>query len=158
MLSGFCPAVLEYCSALLFSAADTHLKLLDRALSGAMFLTGGMFQLDIAHRRSVAVLSTLCKIRCNPMHPLNGALSGPYGPERVTLGALVAHWYTYDLAVTRDFCSPLSVHLEQSWLPHIRWCGTGWFQEQGQYFFIGLSCSIPTIVFYSLFPFSLFCL
>ena len=31
----------------------------------------------------------------------------------------------------------------------IRWCLTGWFQEQGQCFFIGLSCSIPTIVFYS---------
>ena len=30
----------------------------------------------------------------------------------------------------------------------IRWCGTGGFQDQGQCFFIGLSCSIPTIVFY----------
>ena len=30
--------------------------------------------------------------------------------------------------------------------PHILWCGTGGFQEQGQCFFIGLSCSIPTIV------------
>ena len=27
--------------------------------------------------------------------------------------------------------------------------GTGGFQEQGQCFFIGLNCSIPTIVFYS---------
>ena len=33
--------------------------------------------------------------------------------------------------------------------PRIWWCGTGGFQEQGQCFFIGLSCSIPTIVFYS---------
>ena len=31
----------------------------------------------------------------------------------------------------------------------IRWCGTGWFQEQGQCFFYWpLSCSIPTILFY----------
>ena len=29
--------VLEYCSAVWFSAADTHLKLLDRAISGARF-------------------------------------------------------------------------------------------------------------------------
>ena len=40
MLSGFCPAVLEYCYAGWCSAADTHLKLLDRAVSGARFLTG----------------------------------------------------------------------------------------------------------------------
>ena len=77
------------------SAADTHLKLLDRAVSGARFLTGGVFECDIAHRRSVAVLCMLYKIRFDPMHPLNGALPGPYVPVRVTRGALVAHRYTY---------------------------------------------------------------
>ena len=45
-------------------------------------------------------------------------------------------------------CSPLNVPLERSCLPRIRWCLTGGFQEQGQCFFIGLCCSIPTIVFY----------
>ena len=35
--------VLEYCSAVWCSAADTHLKLPDRAASGARFLTGGVF-------------------------------------------------------------------------------------------------------------------
>ena len=54
-----------------------------------------MFECEIAHRRSVAVLCMLYKIRCNPVHPLNGALPGPYVPVRVTLGALVAHRYTY---------------------------------------------------------------
>ena len=34
-------------------------------------------------------------VRCNPVHPLNGALPGPYVPVRVTRGALVAHRYTY---------------------------------------------------------------
>ena len=34
---------LEYCSAVWCSAADTHLKLLDRAVSGAQFLTGVCF-------------------------------------------------------------------------------------------------------------------
>ena len=33
-------------------------------------------------------------------------------------------------------------------LTRVRWCRTGGFQEQGQCFFIGLSCSIPTMVFY----------
>ena len=49
-LRGFVPPVLEYCSAVWCSAADTHLKLLDRAVSGARFLTGGMFECDITHR------------------------------------------------------------------------------------------------------------
>ena len=87
--------VLEYCSAVWCSAADTHLKLLDRAVSGARFLTGGVFECDIAHRRSVAVLCMLYKIRCKAMHPLNGALPGPHVSVRVTRGALVTHRYTY---------------------------------------------------------------
>ena len=48
--------VLEYCCALCCSAADTHLKLLNRTVSGARFLTGGVFECDIAQRRSVAIL------------------------------------------------------------------------------------------------------
>ena len=63
---GFVLPVLQYCSALLCLAAD---KLLDSVVSGASFSTGGMFVCDLAHRRSVAVLCMLYKIRCNPMHP-----------------------------------------------------------------------------------------
>ena len=37
---GFVLPVLEYCSAVWCSAGDTHLKLLDRVVSGASFLTG----------------------------------------------------------------------------------------------------------------------
>ena len=92
---GFVLPVFEYCSAVWYSAADTHLKLLDGAVSGALFLTGGVYECDIAHRRSVTVLCMLYKIRCNPVHPLNGALPGPYVPVRVTFGALVAHRCTY---------------------------------------------------------------
>ena len=92
---GFVSTVLEYCSAVWCSAAYTHLKLLDRVVSGARFLTGGMFMCDIAHRRSVAVLCMLFKIRCHPMHPINDALPGPYVPVRVTRCARVAHRYTY---------------------------------------------------------------
>ena len=36
---GFVLPVLEYCSAVWCSGADTHIKLLDRAVSGARFLT-----------------------------------------------------------------------------------------------------------------------
>ena len=77
------------------STADTHLKLLDRVVSCASLLTGGLFESDIAHRRSAAVLCMLYTIRCNPMQPLYGVLPVPYVPVRVTRGALVAHRHTY---------------------------------------------------------------
>ena len=86
-----------YCSAVWCSAADTHLKLLDRVVNGASFLTGGVFECNLAHHRSVAVLCMLHKIRCNSMHPLYGALLVPYVPVQVTRGAVIAHRYTYAL-------------------------------------------------------------
>ena len=91
---GFVLPVLEYCSAVWRSAADTHLKLLDRVVSGACFLAGGVLNYNLSHRRSVAVLCMLYKIRCNPKHPLSGALPVPHVPVRVTRGALIAHRYT----------------------------------------------------------------
>ena len=95
---GFVLPVLEYCSAVWGSADDTHFKLLDRAVSGARFLTGGVIECDIYHRRSVVILCKVCmlyQIRCNPVHPLNGTLPAPYVPVRVKRSALVAHRYTY---------------------------------------------------------------
>ena len=58
MLSGFCPASF---AAVWCSAADTHLKLVDRVVSGASFLTGGKLECDLAHRQSVAGLCMLYK-------------------------------------------------------------------------------------------------
>ena len=56
---GFVLRVLEYCSAVWCSAADIHLKLLDRVVSGACFIAGGVLKCDLSHRRSVAVLCML---------------------------------------------------------------------------------------------------
>ena len=92
---GFVLPVLEYCSAVWCSAADAHLRLLDRVVSGVSFLTGGVFECDLAHRRSVAVLCMLYEIRCDPMHPLCGALPVTFVPVRVTRGAVIAHRFTY---------------------------------------------------------------
>ena len=93
---GFVLTVLEYCSAVRCSAADKHLKLLGRAVSGASFLNGRGFECHNAHRRLGAVLCMLYKIRCNPMRHLYGARPWPYVPVRVIHGALVAHRYTYE--------------------------------------------------------------
>ena len=81
---------------MLCSAADTHLKLLDRVVSGARFLTGGVLECDIAHLRSAPILYMMYKIRCNPVHPLDGALPGPHVTVRDTRMALVAYRYTYE--------------------------------------------------------------
>ena len=91
---GFVLSVLEYCSAVWCSAADTHLKLLDRVVSATCFLADGVLNCNISHRRSVAVLCVLYKIRCNPMHQLCGTLPVPYVTVRVTCGTLIAHRYT----------------------------------------------------------------
>ena len=55
----------------------------------------GVFECDIAHHRSVAVLCMLYKIRGNPMHALNDAIPGTYVLVMVKRDALVAHRYTY---------------------------------------------------------------
>ena len=77
------------------SAANLQIKLLDRVLRSARFLAGGVLECNLAHRRSVAELCILCKIKSNPMHPLCGALPLPYVPALVTLGALVAHMHSF---------------------------------------------------------------
>ena len=88
---GFVLPVLEYCSEVWCSVADTHLKILDRVVSGASFLTGDVFECDLAYRRSVSILWMPYRIRCNPLHSLYGALPVPYVPVRVTRDAVIAH-------------------------------------------------------------------
>ena len=107
----FVQPVLECCSAEWCSAADTHRKLLDRAVSGARFLTVGVFECEIAHRRSVKILCLLYKNRCNPVHPLNGAL-----PVHLN-GALHRHTYAPPRCRTSQYRRtyiPLSVTRELS--------------------------------------------
>ena len=87
--------VLMYCSAVWCSAADSHLKLLDRVVRSAGFLAGGVLECNLAHHRSVAELCMLFKIKSNPMHPLSSALPLLYVPTRVTRGALIAHRHSF---------------------------------------------------------------
>ena len=52
--------VLESCSSVWCTAADTNLKLpIHRAVSGVQFLTGVVFYCNIDYRRSVAVMCML---------------------------------------------------------------------------------------------------
>ena len=134
--------VLEYCSAVWCSAADTHLELLDRVVSGARFLTGDMFdRSENAHRRSVAVLEMLYKIKCNRMHPIYGALPVPYVSVRVTLGVLVAHPYAYEPPRCRSLhYRRTSMTLSLSLLnalanPVFEWVGLAGFKSSTTVFF-----------------------
>ena len=83
------------------SAADSHLKLLDRVVRSASFLAGGVLECNLVHRRSVAMLCMLFKIKSNPMNPLSGALPVPFVPARVTRGALIAHRHSFAVTCYR---------------------------------------------------------
>ena len=87
--------VLEYCSAVWCSAADSLLKQLDRVIRSAGFLAGGVLDCNLAHHLSVAELCILFKIKSNPMLPLSDALPLPYMPARVSHGAFVAHRHSF---------------------------------------------------------------
>ena len=87
--------VLEYCSAVWCSAADTHLKLMDKVVVGADFFAVIVLECDLAHCRSVAVLCILFEIRNIPIHPLSGALPLLYVTAHVTRGAFGAHRHLF---------------------------------------------------------------
>ena len=117
----FVMPVLEYCSAVWCSTADSHLKLLDRVVSSAGFPAGSILDCNLAHRRSVAELCMLFKIKSNPMHPLSGALPLP---ARVIRGALVAHGHSFApphcmTSQYRRTFLPLSVSLSNDLSDHV---------------------------------------
>ena len=160
---GFVLPVLEYGSAVWCSAADTHLRLLDRVVSGACFLSGGVLDCDFAHRRSVAVLCMLYKIRCNQVHPLCGTLPVPYVPVRVMRGALIGRTSVYLcgsslLNLTVLYCRtfiPLSVSLWNGLDdPVFDGVGLSGFKSRPMPFYWP-NCSFP-FVSSTVFPFSSF--
>ena len=116
------------------TAVETHYKLLNRVVSGASFLIGGVFECDLARRRSAAVLCMLYKIRCNPMHPLHGALPVPYVPVLVTLGAVIARSIhlcsslLQNLAEPPDFYSLISISVNDLCDPVLDGVGSGGFK------------------------------
>ena len=139
---GFVFPVLEYCSAVWCSAADTHLKLLDRAVSGARFLTGIMFECDIAHRRSVEVLC-ICCIRsgvtpCTLLMVFYLDRMCQCGLHAVLWSHIstLMHHSLQNLAVPHDFCFPLSVHLERSSLPAFDGVGLAGFKSWANAFLL----------------------
>ena len=67
--------VLEYCSEVWCSAADTYLGLLDRVVNGIP--AGGVLERNFSEHQSVVVVCMLYKIRSHRTIPYCGALSLP---------------------------------------------------------------------------------
>ena len=89
----------EYCSPVWISAADTHMKLLDRAFAQIKFLLPSLC-LNLRHRRLVGALSYLFKLSSNGDHPLYHLLPGLHQPSRVTRHSLMLN----DRAFSPVFC------------------------------------------------------
>ena len=90
------------------------------------FFKFGCVECEIANRWSVAVLCMLHKIRCNPMHPLYGALPGQYTYQCAGYKQwLIPLRYTYapprctKSQYSRIFYFPVSISVERScWSPY----------------------------------------
>ena len=148
--------VLEYCSAVWCSAADSHLNLLDRVVRSAVFLAGGVLDCNLAHRRSVAELFMLFKIKSNPMHPLSCALPLPICLRvlLVVLWLLIGTRSRLPVVGLLSIAEPLcpSRCLFGTFL--VTLClmvWTGGFQEQSQCFLVGMICSFFFVSYYFIF-------
>ena len=126
MISLFCPARLGvlFCSVVLGS--DTHLKLLDRVVSGASFLTVNVFVFNIAYRSSICS-SIVCKLS---------------GVTWCTLFIVLYFCRMWQCGLLSRIWSHIGIlMLLLAAEPCIRWYGTGGLQEQDQCIDIELRCS-----------------
>ena len=73
----------EYCSPVWGSAADTHLKLLERIVRQVRILIPDL-TIDLEHRRKVAAQCMFYKIYNNLRHPVRSLLPDPYVGNRNT--------------------------------------------------------------------------
>ena len=86
----------EYCSPVWSSAADSHLRLLDRNLNACRFLIPDL-DVDLWHRRSISSLCMLYKIFHNPKHPLYSELPSLFRPVRMTRNVASSHNLNFSL-------------------------------------------------------------
>ena len=94
---------LEYCSPVWSSAADSHLKLLDRNLQACKFLIPNL-TISLQHRRFISFLCMLYKIFHNPSHPLHSELPNLFHPRRVMRASLSVNSLSF---------SPMRFHTSQ---------------------------------------------
>ena len=84
--NSFIPPCLEYCSSVWSSAADSHLKLLDKNLRACKFLIPNL-TVSLQCRCFISSLCMLCKIFHNLLHPLHSELPNLFHPREVMRGS-----------------------------------------------------------------------
>ena len=95
-------------------AVDCHLALLDRVIRSASFLRHGAISCVLDHRRDVASLCMIYKIRANSEHSVNQWMPPPFVPGRLTRGAVAAHeqsvslWRAKTSQIARTFVPRVS--------------------------------------------------
>ena len=100
----------EYCAPVWMSAANCHLKLLDRALNSIKFISPAL-SVDLDHRRMVGALSMFFKVFNTVQHPLHAALPDSFNPVRMTRFALNLN----DLAV--NFMNVSTTQFSRCFIP-----------------------------------------
>ena len=98
--TAFVLPLLEYCAPVWSSAAPSHLRLLDRVLSGARFLTDRARSYNLWHRRDISSLCMLYKIRANSNHFLHQYIPRTMCRTRDTRASRAAHF----LSITAFRC------------------------------------------------------
>ena len=158
---GFVLPVLEYCSTVWCTAADTHLKLLDLAVSGARFLGVCLsvtllivdpWQYCVCCIRSGVTLCTLLMV----LYLDRMCQCGLHAVLWSHIGSLMRHLAVEPRSITGLLFSSPCPSGTTCW-PRIRWCGTCGFQEQGQCFFYWPKLLFPYYCLLLFVPFSSFC-
>ena len=85
---------MEYCAPVWSSAANSHLKILDRNLSAIKFLIPNL-KIDLWHRRQISSLCMLHKVYHFQNHPLHASLPDLSHPVRNTRQAAAANSVTF---------------------------------------------------------------
>ena len=124
MFWGFVLPVWEYCSAVWCLIAEKHIKIVDGGVSGKFFSTGGVFECDIVHRRSVLniLYALLVQVLCYAPS-LWCSTCMVYASAGYTR-CLAAHLYTYApprcrTSQYRRIFIPVSVSLWNDLVHHV---------------------------------------
>ena len=100
IFSSFVIRLLEYCSAVWCSAADSHLTLLEELSEVRVFFSWRCFRVQ---PYPLTICSSVVHVMSTPMYPLNGALPLPYVPALVTRGTLAARRHSFAPPRCRTF-------------------------------------------------------
>ena len=94
---------MEYCFPVWSSAADNHLKLLNKNLRACKFLIPNL-TFSLQHHHFISSLCIFYKIFHNPSHPLHFELPNLFHPRRVARGSLSINSLSF---------SPMRFHTSQ---------------------------------------------